>query len=135
MPQLQQQFAQLTQSFNQLLATFQMHLHTGSDGSQKITTPTTTSTQVAFVGNVNSNGTASTPFPTGWSSSRITTGIYTITHNLGSTNYAVVATAIGGNSVVHINSPGSTTFGIIPESVGSTPVGQDTQFYFNLSLA
>lgn len=31
--------------------------------------------------------------PSGWSSSKISTGLYEVTHNIGSANYVVVATA------------------------------------------
>ena len=46
-----------------------------------------------FAGRVNSNGSAFS-LPTGWSSTRTGAGKYTITHNLGTTNYAPVANAL-----------------------------------------
>lgn len=49
-----------------------------------------------YGGYVNANGTSGTPFPSGWTSSVGTggsVGRYTITHNLGTTNYVVTATA------------------------------------------
>lgn len=46
-----------------------------------------------FIGAVQSDGTADTPFPTGWSCSNTGTGVYLVTHNIGSaTGYVVSAT-------------------------------------------
>lgn len=45
---------------------------------------------IVYSGYINSNGTAGTPFPTGWSVAHTATGKYTVTHNLGNTNYVVV---------------------------------------------
>jgi hypothetical protein len=47
-----------------------------------------------YAGSVVSNA-AAAYFPTGWSFSRTGAGIYTITHNLGTTNYSVNITPIG----------------------------------------
>lgn len=44
-----------------------------------------------YGGAVNSDGTAGTPFPSGWSSTKPSTGNYTITHNFGNTNYTIAA--------------------------------------------
>lgn len=48
-----------------------------------------------YPGYVNAAGTAGTPFPAGWSVTSTGTGAYTVTHNLGTTNYTVVLTAAG----------------------------------------
>ena len=48
-----------------------------------------------YAGYVNDDGTAGS-LPAGWSSTKTGTGAYTVTHNLGSTNYIVVATSAGG---------------------------------------
>jgi len=46
-----------------------------------------------YHGEVTSNGTAGTPFPTGWTASRTSEGVYLVTHNLsGSSDYTVQAT-------------------------------------------
>lgn len=42
-----------------------------------------------YYGNVSNVGTALTPFPVGWSVVLNSTGDYTVTHNLGTTNYVV----------------------------------------------
>lgn len=49
-----------------------------------------------YSGAVNSDGTAGTPFPTGWTSATPGTGNYTVTHNLSTTSYVVVA--MGGTA-------------------------------------
>lgn len=51
----------------------------------------------SFWGRVNSNGTKGSPFPNGWKSENLAAGRYKITHNLGNTNYVVVASALSGN--------------------------------------
>lgn len=57
----------------------------------------------AFGGTVNANGTAGTPFPSGWSVAHTGTGAYTVTHNLGTTNYVVVITLNGSLTVSVVN--------------------------------
>lgn len=50
---------------------------------------------VVFFGYVDDTGSEGTPFPSGWSSTSGSTGVYTITHNLGSsTAYVPLATAL-----------------------------------------
>lgn len=49
----------------------------------------------SFGGNVASGGTA-TSLPSGWTSAKTGTGAYTVTHNLGSTDYGVSITSSGG---------------------------------------
>ena len=64
-----------------------------------------------YTGKVTSAG-SSTHRPPGWSSpSRISTGVYTINHNIGNSNYTVTATP-GGNNVglAGITSIGSSSF-------------------------
>jgi len=51
----------------------------------------------AYGGYVNANGTAGTPMPSGWTTAKTGTGAYTITHNLNTTSYVVVATAAGAS--------------------------------------
>jgi len=50
--------------------------------------------QYSQAGRVTSAGVASAKFPPGWSVSHPGTGLYTITHNLGHTNYSVVVSAV-----------------------------------------
>ncbi len=66
------------------------HTHNGKD-SPFIFLPT-----VQYAGLLNSDGTLSRvyPFPSGWSRARTGNGVYTITHNLNTTFYSVVATPI-----------------------------------------
>ena len=54
----------------------------------------------SYGGNIESNGTA-VSLPTGWSSVVSGGHVYTITHNLGTTSYTVVANAWGSNSVIY----------------------------------
>ncbi len=70
------------------------HTHNGIDSpllaKQSSSTP-------IYGGFVNSDGTAGTPFPSGWTSVLGTGGSahrYTVTHNLGTANWVVVITPI-----------------------------------------
>lgn len=65
-------------------------------------------------GLVNAAGTAGAYFPAGWSVARPSTGVYTVTHNLGSTSYAVVCTIIGSAviTIYNITNRGSNSFTI-----------------------
>lgn len=49
-------------------------------------------------GFVNAGGTPGTVFPSGWTCTNIGTGQYRITHNLGTTDYAVVLTPLAGTT-------------------------------------
>lgn len=49
-----------------------------------------------YSGYVNSNGTYSSPFPSGWGCSNPSTGNYTISHGFNTTNYAVVCVPRAG---------------------------------------
>lgn len=94
-----------------------------------------------YSGAVTSGGTAGTPFPSGWTvsvGSGGSVGIYTITHNLGTTAYTVVATATGAFSYGNI--PGvtnisSNSFQITMGTVsGGSVVPTDNPFDFILSM-
>lgn len=82
-------------------------------------------------GLVNSNGTAGTPFPTGWSVETTGTGFYVVTHNLGHSNYAVVAHAYSTSvRAVNLSSVGSTSFTVNTKTSAGADV--DNAFYFIL---
>lgn len=76
-----------------------------------------------------SSGAAGTPFPTGWSASKNSTGNYTITHNLGTTSYVVVATPVG-NDTIHavILSTGSNSFVVVTANNAGSDADCDFMF-------
>ncbi len=85
--------------------------------------------QYSQAGRVSSAGVASAKFPLNWSVAHTATGFYTITHNMGHSNYAVTATAIDNASVVAGGrSIGSSTFVITTVDFTGNPV--DTAFSF-----
>lgn len=90
-PSTQQQF---DQSYPQTAQFLKQHRHTGNDAERiqwtDIAAPIPNSA-AAFM-QVQSN--ASTFAPQGWTLNHSATGTYVITHNLGTTNYAVFATPI-----------------------------------------
>lgn len=52
-----------------------------------------------YAGRVDSAGAAGNPFPSGWTSTRNSLGSYTVTHNLGTTAYSPVVSAVGSTAV------------------------------------
>lgn len=82
-------------------------------------------------GSVNSDGTSGTPFPTGWSSSRLNVGRYQITHTLGTNNYAVTTNPTVNFLSNSITAKTSTTFNvsILDPSTGVHGF-VDSPFYF-----
>lgn len=52
-----------------------------------------------FIGAVNgSDGSTDSPFPTGWSSSRTSTGVYVVTHDFGDSDGYIVAPGLDDSS-------------------------------------
>lgn len=96
-----------------------------------VSTPTSSA---IYSGYVVSGGTAGTPFPSGWTVSNLGTGAYQITHNLGTTNYIVVATPLIKSVVVrivNIYSVASTTFDF--EIFDASGTSQDIGVFFILT--
>lgn len=87
-----------------------------------------------FPGTFDSAGNAGTPFPSGWSISKTGTGSYLITHNLGNTNYAVVATPFGFYNVVQVASQGSNSFELYAVD-RATGASANTAMNFVLTLS
>lgn len=86
----------------------------------------------SFAGTVNGDGTAAN-LPTGWTSSTSSPGVYTVTHNLGTTAYSVVATSYNnGARFIDVESMTSNTFQVFLFNV--TPSGTNSNFNFILNL-
>lgn len=86
-----------------------------------------------YTGLVNADGTKGAVFPPGWSSS-VSAGVYTVTHDIGHTNYTVTATVfyIVGTGFTYIDTlivydPVATTYFKIAGQAGNTPA-----FYFTV---
>lgn len=92
---------------------------------------------VVYGGLATTAGTA-TSLPAGWSIAGGVAGQCTITHNLGTTAYAVVATVLPQNTItiVNIDSVGANSFFIKTNNqTGSvTWTATNTQFFFVLVL-
>lgn len=58
---------------------------------------------VAYYGLVDDDGdeNSSPPFPTGWSSAKNSTGVYTVTHNLSDNDYVVALTILAASGALH----------------------------------
>lgn len=82
-----------------------------------------------FTGRVTGAG-ASVKLPTGWTSSKNSTGIYVVTHNLGTTNYTVVCGA-DNNLTVSGGAGGANSFTVYCRA-GDTGAATDSQFGFIL---
>jgi hypothetical protein len=66
------------------------------------------SASAVFFGHVGSDGSTGNSLPAGWSASRLSLGVYLITHNLGDADYGIVATMgsvnqAGRTQVSHFN--------------------------------
>lgn len=74
---------------------------------------------------------AATYLPPNWSCRYVSTGVYEITHNIGSTNYIILATGYknGGTGVrdTHVTSLAATTF-VVETVVAGTNTNSD--FFF-----
>lgn len=91
--------AQTASAFMTTLVPF--HTHNGVDSSKikykdLIGLPTQNST---YGGSVSGASGAAIMLPTGWTSAKINPGSYTVTHNLGVTNYVVVANPLSTNPI------------------------------------
>ena len=80
------------------------------------------------------SGVASTPFPSGWSVTKNSTGDYTITHNLGTTTYAVLTTEEGSQTLVWpVISKGANSFEVLGNDY-TTNTSVDGTMAFNLLI-
>jgi hypothetical protein len=64
---------------------------------------TAAAAQTVYPGQLNSDGSTGTPFPTGWTATRISAGVYKITHNLGTTNYSFIPTVFSTLAITICN--------------------------------
>lgn len=119
------------------------HKHTGLDApkvSYNDLTDLPTSGSGTFAGSLNAD--ASVNFlPTGWTASVGTggqVGVYTITHNLGTTSYAVVYTILGTFhiTIANLESVGANSFKLVfyTQTGGISWSNADTPFNFILAM-
>ena len=94
-----------------------------------------------FTGQVKSD-VAGTPFPKGWSVNNGSTGNYTITHNLGTTNYSVSVTELTNGTptpaIFNIYSNTTTSFvvnSIIQSLSGGSWSSTNTDFMFTVTVS
>ncbi len=90
----------------------------------------------SFAGHVNSDGSAGTPFPAGWTVSRSSAGIYVVTHNLADAGYVVQLQVIAtlAITIANLSSIGSNSFEVrlYNHITGDTWSATDTAFGFVL---
>ncbi len=85
-----------------------------------------------YPGNIQQNGTA-TSLPQGWTSARNSGGNYTVTHNLGHTNYVVVISSKSVTRYAVATGFGVTTFSVLSYAdIGITAA--DADFLFSLVI-
>lgn len=80
-----------------------------------------------YVGYVAANGTA-VRLPAGWSSASGATGIYTITHNLGSTSYAIFTNSLDAHVTMRVDTLAANTVQISLANVAGTSTATILQF-------
>lgn len=86
---------------------------------------------LVFMGTVSSGGVLTSPLPLlNWSATESATGVYVITHNLGTTNYSIVATPQDKVVVLQIVSKGANTVGIDAWAAQPTPSAVNAAFDF-----
>lgn len=118
------------------VGTVQFHTHNGIDSPLiKSSSSSSTTTASSYGGRVNADGTAGL-LPSGWTSAKVGTGKYTITHHLNTSNYSVVC---GGGPITtfddfffNVYSIDTNSFTILDVEAGSSPA--DQQFCFILTL-
>lgn len=85
-----------------------------------------------YAGFADGNGSAAlSRLPTGWTLTRNGVGDYTLTHNLGTTSYAVVATIqgiIANNRQAGITSTGANSFAVTVKDGAGNALDQDWWF-------
>ncbi len=122
-------FAKLQKDVTDLVRRHELHKHLGqTEGTQKLASGST-----VYAGSIKSDGTVNF-IPSGWSSVRNSNGNYTITHNLGTTTYAVAVSVSDDvlNDIV-AGSATTTSFDVRTFTyVGATP--NDRAFFFTVTL-
>ena len=113
--------------FGELKHIFDFHEHKGYDLSKEIDIPDAGST--VYAGYIDSAATAE-ELPTDWTVTRTGNGQYTVTHNLGTTSYAVSLGIIGSTAIAYItmDSLNANDFKIV--TWDSTPTNTDKSFTF-----
>lgn len=84
-------------------------------------------TRTPYIGVVTSGGSAGAFFPPGWTVGVVGT-LYTITHNLGTSNYAFFGTSITSAAFPRLISPSSTAFSVKLTDASGTDVNIDWNF-------
>ena len=104
---------------------------TGISVSSATGAVTVTNTQTSAVihgGQIVSGGTAGTFFPSGWTVASLGTGHYQVTHNLGTTNYAVVAMCSPDARTCDLYAFTNNTFDIVIIDIYDNPDDGNVQF-------
>lgn len=121
-------------SFGQNAAPY--HTHNGIDSPLLVSTPNSSSGTI-YAGSLNSDATV-VFLPSGWTAvvgSGGSVGKYTVTHNLGTSNYAIVVTATAGFNYGAVTSVGTSTFIVTMYSIGVGGSVSPTDTAFNFILA
>lgn len=85
----------------------------------------------AYRGRVQSDGTASSGFPSGWTASRTSDGAYTITHNLGSGVYVAVANVNGSADLTIYVTLQANYFNVRIRDLSGVPTDSNFSFILN----
>jgi hypothetical protein len=132
--QLQKQIDDLKQKIVSLESSSTITRNVETAFKERLGLNTATITVKSYSGSVNSNGTAGN-LPTGWTSTKLGTGDYQVTHNLGTTAYNFAAISNGGVfRTMAIYGKATNTFELASLNVGSSPSLIDSAFDFILML-
>lgn len=127
MEELLQQVAQMRQQLADFVTHFQQHTHIGSDLTQKLPITST------FGGLVKSNVSGNT-LPRGWSVAVSGGNVYTLTHNLNTTNYGIVVMPYSFTLNANPGTHGLTTFTIEFDNSSGTAFAVDWEFVLTVTV-
>jgi hypothetical protein len=117
----------------EMLRLFSTHIHNGNQ-SRSINANTDIigwRGMITYGGTVASTGSLTSSFPLGWSAVRNSLGNYTITHNLNTTNYSMVATSQNDHTTMEVNTMNANTVNVLAWNAGSAI---DSTFNFILTV-
>lgn len=125
--QIQTGIARMAQNSRFNISPIARHIHTG------LGSPTTAQPTFTYVGLISDDGTIGI-LPNGWTASNPSTGIFKITHNLGTLAYVVVASALGNATAAAVDLAVNKNFvNFTWLTPGTSPAPIDVSFFFQLT--
>lgn len=112
-------------------STVPLHIHNGID-SPKILRQNLP--QTTFIGHVLSTGGFSGFSPAGWTATKTSTGVYTITHTMNTKNYSVIAMSCQGGITIPVYLLDNATANFIIKFYNLSGVLTNTEFTLTVNI-